>query len=126
MGIRNRSNRFQVSGSVGGDSTLNISPGGVTFFQRITASIPAESSLVIKRTRFFFLDDLRLFVDTFPSGAGYVSQSNFNEEIPNSTIYTNNSNLPQLLRIFIGSTNTNALMLNANPSDGWWIEFSIE
>ena len=126
MGIRNWSNRFQVSGSVGGDSNVNISPGGVTFFQRITASLPAESSLVIKRTRFFFLDDLRLFVDTFPSGTGYVSQSNPNEETPNSTIYTNNTNLPQLVRIFIGCTNTNDIPLNANPSDGWWIDFSIE
>lgn len=116
--------RFQVSGSVGGDPgvSYSISADGFEYFQEVDIDIPAGKKLIAKRIRYNLgASDLRFNM------TGNYSDNNRGEETPNLTLSDNSSGGTTITyRLSLGVKNQGATSTSISPTDGWWIDLSIE
>lgn len=113
--------RFQITGQP--VSPGNIGAGVAQANQLIVVIVPSGKSLILKRARFALGSDLtlRAFVG---AAAGWSSASNYDEEVPNETLYTAVIDTKISIDIRIVNNSVETKTIYAHHS--WWLDLAIE
>jgi|GEM_PF-4613436 len=119
--------RRQISGCIGGSSSISIDPSSYKRRQSVRIRVPAYKQLILKRCSFQLSNGafrLRLVI----SSEVWRSSSYWGEEVPNTTIYDNSGNSSDYIALInIDIVNTDTLNTYAAAVyDGWWFDLAIE
>ncbi|MGE5396602.1 MAG: hypothetical protein ACM3MK_03575 [Chitinophagales bacterium] len=120
---------FKLSGDVGGEMDFFVDPGATRRLQVIGLSLPANSSLIVRRARFFFNDPeifLRVSVLNIETTEirHWLAPTSAGEVVPNIVLL----NTTRARNIYVAIAGTNVRTTGSSlfrPDDGWWVKFSI-
>ena len=121
--------RFQISGCVGGQSTITIPSFTSLAIQKITRIVPNGKNVKIKRAGYYLgtnMNEKLNIVVTQQTTSQWTSIDNINEVSGNNIIYTNNSGNSVAITISINIYAASAGGSTCGPGDGWWLDLSIE